>query len=320
MLRALGLGDFLAGVPAYRAVRRAFPTHETVLAAPSALAPLVPLTGAIDTLLPVGELEPVPWRGAPVDVAVDLHGRGPASHDLVAALAPHRLVVFDGDTGGGRAGPRWRADEHERTRWCRLLAESGVPADPTDLLLPHPADEVPRGLGGATVVHPGAASAARRWPADRFAALVDALAQGGHRVVVTGGPDDDALVAAVAGASGTVAGPTDLGELAALVASARVVVSGDTGVAHLAAAFARPSVTLFGPTPPREWGPPPVPRHRVLWPAPTGYRGDPHGRTVDPVLATIDVETVVHAVDRVTARRGGRERPAHAAAPPVTSG
>ncbi|MYW03596.1 glycosyltransferase family 9 protein, partial [Streptomyces sp. SID3343] len=150
MLRALGLGDFLAGVPAYRALRRAFPDHETVLAAPAVLAPLVTLVGAIDTLLPVGELEPVPWRGGPPEVAVDLHGRGPASHDVLAAMSPRRLVVFGGDTGGGYSGPLWRPDEHERSRWCRLLAESGVPADAGDLTLTPPASPAPCGLAGAT--------------------------------------------------------------------------------------------------------------------------------------------------------------------------
>ncbi|MYW06114.1 glycosyltransferase family 9 protein, partial [Streptomyces sp. SID3343] len=159
----------------------------------------------------------------------------------------------------------------------------------------------PCGLAGATIVHPGAAAAARRWPADRFAALVRALTLRGHRVVVTGGPEDDALVERVACDAGSAAGRTDVAELAALVASARLVVSGDTGVAHLASAFARPSVTLFGPTPPAEWGPPAAGRHRVLWPAPPGYRGDPHATTVDPVLASIDVEAVVRAAHRAGA-------------------
>ncbi|MBZ4016448.1 glycosyl transferase, partial [Streptomyces purpurogeneiscleroticus] len=37
VLRALGLGDLLAGVPALRAVRRHFPGHAIVLAAPPGL-------------------------------------------------------------------------------------------------------------------------------------------------------------------------------------------------------------------------------------------------------------------------------------------
>ena len=135
LLRALGLGDFLTGVPAYRAVRRAFPGHLIVLAAPGGLADLVPLTGAIDELLPAAELEPVGWTGAAPDVAIDLHGRGPASHRLVATLGPQRLITFGGRHGGGFAGPKWRAGEHEVARWCRLCSESGIPADPAEFRL-----------------------------------------------------------------------------------------------------------------------------------------------------------------------------------------
>lgn len=93
MLRALGLGDFLSAVPAYRALRAAFPGHETVLAAPAGLAPLVRLCGAIDRLLPTGELEPIGWRGAPPELALDLHGSGPASHRLVEATGAGRLLM-----------------------------------------------------------------------------------------------------------------------------------------------------------------------------------------------------------------------------------
>jgi len=53
ILRALGLGDFLTGVPAYRGLRQGFPEATITLAAPAALEPLARLTGAIDRLLPV---------------------------------------------------------------------------------------------------------------------------------------------------------------------------------------------------------------------------------------------------------------------------
>ena len=312
LLRALGLGDFLTGVPAYRAVRRAFPAHRVVLAAPAALADLIPLTGAIDELLPAAELEPVPWTGAAPDVAIDLHGRGPASHRLLAALRPQRLIVFGGRHGGGFAGPPWRAGEHEVARWCRRCSESGIPADAADLrlrvrdtALPAPAGP-PSAGPGPTIVHPGAAAPSPRWPPDRFAAVAVELTRRGHHVVVTGSTTERPLALEVARRAGlspraVLAGSTSLAGLAALTASARLVVSGDTGLAHLASAYVRPSVVLFGPVPPAEWGPPDHPRHQVLWNGTPGYRGDPHGRQTDPALATVDVSDVLTATSRALA-------------------
>lgn len=293
LLRALGLGDFLTGIPAYRAVRRAFPGHRVVLAAPRALTPLVPLTGALDELLPAGELQPVPWTGRPPDIAIDLHGRGAASHRLLAALGPRRLIVFGGEHAGGYAGPAWRAGEHEVARWCRLCEESGIPADPGDLRLERPPNPAP----ASTIVHPGAAAPSRRWPAGRFAEVARWLAADGHAVRVTGSAAERDLASRVARLAGlpaghVLAGRTSLAELAALAASARLVISGDTGLAHLASAYGRPSVTLFGPVPPSEWGPPAHPRHQVLWEGGPGYRGDPHGERTDPALYAIPANAV----------------------------
>jgi ADP-heptose:LPS heptosyltransferase len=310
LLRALGLGDFLTGVPAYRAVRHAFPCHHVVLAAPAVFAELAPLTGAVDEVLPTGELARIRWGGPPPEVAIDLHGRGPASHRLVAAVRPRRLIVFGGPHAGGFTGPPWYPGEHEAARWCRLCQESGIPADPRDLLLSGPGRPGVAGRADMpTLIHPGATSGSRRWPVARFAAVARQLDAAGHRVLFTGSAAERGIaerVARLAGLPGAcvLAGTTSLRGLSALVASARLVICGDTGVAHLASAHARPSVTLFGPVSPAEWGPPRRPRHQVLWPARPGYHGDPHGARLDPVLGSITVADVLGAAR--CALRSGR--------------
>lgn len=299
VLRALGLGDLLAGVPALRGVRRAFSGCQVVLALPAVLEEAALATGVVDSVFAAeAPRRGVPslghWSGSPPDVAIDLHGNGPESRDALAALAPGRLLAF------AQPDPRpavWRADEHERDRWCRFLGAYGIAADPDDVRLPPPAAASP--APGAVVVHPGAESASRRWPAERYAALVRRLRDAARRVVVTGGPKEDALtwdVAARAGlpAEDVLCGGLPFGELSALVAGAALVVSGDTGLAHLAVAHATPSVTLFGPVSPRLWGPPPgSERHVALWRP--GPPGDPHGDVPDPRLLRIGVDETAAA-------------------------
>ena len=303
MLRALGLGDFLTAVPAYRALRAAYPRHETILAAPAVLAPLAELTGAIDRLLPAGELEPVHWEGPPPDVAVDLHGNGPASHRVVERLGASLTMLYASSQAPYAKGPWWDPGEHEVTRWCRLLQWYGVPADPGDLRLAPPPSAA---HAGSVVLHPGAASAGRRWPAGRFAAVARTLARDGHRVVVTGAPDERALAERVVGEAGLAPGAvldTTLAGLAAVVASARAVISNDTGVSHLATAYGTPSVTLFGPVSPALWGPPPDRReHVALWHGTGDRPGDAHGVETDPRLLQISVEEVLDAAAAVLTR------------------
>ncbi|WP_260604293.1 glycosyltransferase family 9 protein [Streptomyces sp. WAC05374] len=309
VLRALGLGDLLTGVPALRALRRAFPAYEIVLAAPKELAAPVAASGAVDRLLPAaapGRAVPtrLDWSGPPPEVAVDLHGKGPSSHRLLQRTGPGRLLAFAHPGTPEIAGPAWTAEEHERARWCRLLEWYGIPADPGDLRLPPPGAMSP--APGAVVVHPGADSEARRWPAERYARVVRGLSGRGHRVALTGGPGEDALLDRVlrdtaggvpAGEDGGVTvfrGGLPFERLAALIAGAAAVVSGDTGIAHVAVAYGTPSITLFGPVPPRLWGPPPGTRHVALWHP--GPPGDPHGREPDPRLLRIRPDDVLKAL------------------------
>lgn len=301
VLRPLGLGDLLTGVPAIRGIRAAVPEHRLVLATTRALEPLAALIDAVDEVLPAVELEPLDWAGPPPELAVDLHGKGPASHVVVAGLGPQRLLTFDSP---GYPGPTWYPDEHEVRRWCRLVSEGlGVDCDPDALDLAVPDVEPP--VRDVAVLHPGAAFPGRRWPAERFAAVARHLVAAGLRVVVTGGPAERDLALAVAeqaglGPEAVLAGRTTSLELAAVVAAARVVVCGDTGVAHLASAYRRPSVVLFGPVSPALWGPPARPQHVVCWHG--DGAGDPWGTTLDPALARVTVAEVTGALDDLLAR------------------
>lgn len=126
----------------------AFPDQRRVLATTAAVAPLARHAGAVDEILVTEPLGPVGWVGPPPDVAVNLHGRGPQSHRALLALAPRRIVAFANATVGV-AGPRWRVEEHEVHRWCRLLTECGIPADPNRLDI-EPPDVAP---GPAQVPH-----------------------------------------------------------------------------------------------------------------------------------------------------------------------
>jgi ADP-heptose:LPS heptosyltransferase len=306
MLRALGLGDFLAGVPAYRALAAGSPGCEIVLAAPAVLAPLAALTGAIDRVLPAGELDPVSWSGPPPAVAADLHGSGPASHRIVTALgATEATMMFRSPSAPDVAGPDWDDEEHEVTRWCRLAEWWGLAADPRALALARPPERP--AAPGAVVLHPGAASGSRRWPARRFAAVAQAMSAAGHPVVITGTGAERPLAREIASLAGlpprcVLAGRTGLAGLAAQVAGAALVISNDTGVAHLAVAFGTPSVTLFGPVSPRLWGPPPGSgRHVALWKGSGGRPGDAHGAEPDPRLLRIRAADVLSAAGTLLA-------------------
>ena len=305
-LRPLGLGDFLTAVPAFRALRRAFPAHECVLAAPAVLAPLARMTGAVDRVVDTRPLAELPAELRRPDVAVDLHGKGPGSHRVLLDARPRRLIAFANPAIPESAGmPVWRLDEHEVLRWCRMLAENGIPADPGDLEIERPRAAIPARAVGATVIHPGAAHEARRWPAERFAAVARSERELGRKVLVTGSADEIPLAEGVARLAGlaaesVLAGRTGLRELAAFVAAAGRVVSGDTGISHLATALGTPSVTLFGPVSPAHWGPPPGDQlHRAIW---AGHAGDPHGDRPDPGLLAIRPEDVVDELARLEPR------------------
>lgn len=98
-------------------------------------------------------------------------------------------------------------------------------------------------------LQPGASSADRRWPAERFVELGTQLVQKHDaRILVFGAADEAALAQSIADQiprAQSFAGKTSIPQLAALLEKCTVLVSNDTGTMHLAAAVGVRVVAVF---------------------------------------------------------------------------
>ncbi|MGH7231594.1 MAG: lipopolysaccharide heptosyltransferase II [Nitrospiraceae bacterium] len=145
----------------------------------------------------------------------------------------------------GPAGhPRLFLSDDERQAMDRRLAEAGLV--PSDWLI---------GL------NPGSTyGSAKRWFPERFAETADRLAATyGGRVVIVGGPAEEALGRAIADAMQAkpivLSGRTSVRELMAVIQRCRLFLTNDTGPMHIATAFGVPIVAVFGPTDSRTTSP-----------------------------------------------------------------
>ena len=339
VVRLDGAGDVLLAGPAVRAVAasgaavtllcgpagaaagRLLPGVADVLvwASPWVVNPAPPVDRAtldrlVDDLAARGFAEAVvltSFHQSPLPTALLLRLAGVprvtgASVDFPGALLDVRLRPGDGP------GDDLPDDLPEPERALAIAAAAGyrLPAGDTGglaVLPPPPVDVLLGPLAGPdgrarpyVVLHPGAAVPARRWPADHHRRAAGLLADDGLAVVVTGGPDERALTAHVAGTGALdLGGRTDLPTLSGVLAGARAVVVGNTGAAHLAAAVGTPVVSLFAPVVPAvRWRPYRVPQ--VLLGDPDAACRDTRARDCPvpghPCLAGVTPEQVRDAV------------------------
>jgi ADP-heptose:LPS heptosyltransferase len=160
-----------------------------------------------------------------------------------------------------RPGEDFPEDQPEAERALIIARAAGYALPPGDTggLAVRPGPDVSALVGDRpfVVVHPGAAVPSRAWPVENAGEAVQQLSAAGLRVLVTGGPGERTLTAAVAARGGEdFGGRTDLAELSAVLGRARVTITGNTGPAHLSAAVGTPVVSLFSPVVPAvRWAP-----------------------------------------------------------------
>jgi heptosyltransferase-3 len=116
--------------------------------------------------------------------------------------------------------------------------------------------------GAYIVVHPAARWFFKCWEDERFAAVVQALANDGWPVILTGSPSPQEmqLVSSVMSQIRSprvysLAGQLSLNTLAALIEQARLFIGVDSAPMHMAAALKTDSIALFGPSKIHEWHP-----------------------------------------------------------------
>lgn len=297
ILRALHLGDLLLAVPAFRSIRAGFPEAEiTLIGLPWASDFVRRFSHYLDRFVEFAGYPGIPEvdvdaartarflaeeRAYRYDLVIQMHGSGEASNPCALALRGRITAgyyVGDPLPGLDLAFP-YPSDQPEILRNLGLARLLGCPDRGS--ALEFPLDENDRAEAAQLLepfqqsgrpcigLHAGARAPARRWPAERFAAVGDALADRfGALIVLTGSRSELPLVEAVARMMAcrplVTAGKTSLGGLAALIARLNLFIGNDTGPAHLAVALDTPSVTIFGPVEHQRWAPLDRERHRTI--------------------------------------------------------
>ena len=165
--------------------------------------------------------------------------------------------------------------KHELDYTLDLLKSAGIEAMTRELFVPVHENDIRKGKKlleeyhvGKDVpliaVNPGASCPSKRWPAENFATLCDALADR-HKARIFIVSDEANKMSAQAVAKGmryepvNLAGKTTIGELAAILSKCSLFISNDSGPVHIACAVDVPVISIFGRNDPglspKRWGP-----------------------------------------------------------------
>jgi ADP-heptose:LPS heptosyltransferase len=251
------LGDFVLAFGPFAAIRAAHPDAEITLLTTAPFASLAERAPwfdrvAIDRRAPWRKIAEL-WRLARLlhgfDFVYDMQTSARSAVYFRLAGRPPWSGIARGASHPHANPARNRMHTLERQR--EQLAMAGIrefsPPDLAWLATGGRSFDLPRPYA---LLVPGAAAhrPAKRWPAERFAALARHLAGTGLAPVLIGAGAERALGEAIRAAAPEaidLIGRTELPDLGAIAAGAALAVGNDTGPMHLIAALGRPALVLF---------------------------------------------------------------------------
>ena len=287
LLRLERIGDLLMVLDAIADLRAAAPSAEITLVVGGwneGIARSIPGVTRVETLsarwlargsggsdLPALLGQARGWRRHRYDLAINFEPD--IRSNLLLAASGARWTAGYRSGGGGPLldqALEYRPAEHTADN-ARRLAAAVLPAssDPRPSIRlalgeqprQRAADLLARASGPIVAMHVPGGRAVKQWDPDRFAAVAQALIrERGATIVLTGSPDDAAVVARVRDSLDPAhvidaSGGIDLLTVAAVLEQCDLVVTGDTGPMHLAGAVGAPIVAVFGPSDPARYGP-----------------------------------------------------------------
>jgi lipopolysaccharide heptosyltransferase I len=295
------IGDIIFSLPTLSALRRTFPRAWIAWLVDDRCQDLVEGHPDLDEVLVVPfkaieeALKKRAWKGVgqtfsrlkrdlrsrSFDLSIDLHGL--AKSALLVWMAGARFRIGSANTTGmkelsgffSREIPPRPNDRHTVERNLSVIAflEGPIEEAQFHLTISKAAQSQVREIllsagrreqERLVVIHPGAGWLSRRWPADRFAELINTLGSTpGLRLAVIGGAAGgsqegrlfEQLFPLIRVPVINLVNRLSLKQLIALLQETDLFVGNEAGPMHLAAALDRPLVAIIGPTRPELTGP-----------------------------------------------------------------
>lgn len=265
IIRLGRLGDVLLTSSTVKNLRFLYPDSKMIFVTRSAYLPIMKMFPAIDATLTF------PDNGSYLDLMklsteideyqpqliVDLHKNFRSFHLANLSKAPYKVVYKKRrkEREGAVNDKNFVEPVPHTTDLYNLVIDQlkgeRISRRP-DLFLPEKYLIGPKAIRDSVAIVPGASSAVKAWPTERFAELAERIISDYNLPVsLFLGPGDEAMAdhfSKLPTEKVSIYNNLDLAELACRLSQAKLTITNDSGLMHVSSAVGTPTAAIFGPT------------------------------------------------------------------------